>query len=116
MKPLALAALLTLVPLLASCGSDGPCKSGRNGTYGGANGELLTVDESCGFSYAASSCSSSGTYSALTADSGTTKISITQTSGGSGCLPAGSYDCQYGFSGSAATLNCGTGTQIFTKK
>lgn len=116
-----LVASLSVIALAAACGkaSSGgaTCAGAHVATWASSLGKV-TFKDSCAFAFASASgsCSSAGTYPAPLGASGQVAITIAAVSGGSGCLPVGSYTCAYTLNPTTLSFDCGNGAQTYTKQ
>jgi hypothetical protein len=120
-----------LFPLLAlvvvGCGSSsddkpaaasgGACSSSIllgnwSGTVSGS-ADVLSFKADC--SGASSYCKSTFTFPNVTNAVGGVTINNTTTGAATGCLPVGSYSCQYGINGTELTFSCAGGTLTYQK-
>ena len=77
------------------------------------NPDTITFNPNC--SGTASRCSATFTYPNVTASSGSVLLTVTSTSGISGCLPVGEHTCTYSVSGNTLNYSCGGSGLTYTR-
>ena len=108
---------------LSGCGSSGAsagaCSSSPIlGTFRGTilgQTDTMVISDAC--TITSSYCQSTSTYPVgAIATSGSITITVTSTSGITGCLPVGATTCAYSLVASSLSYNCGGSTITYTKQ
>ena len=102
-------------PVVTPTQTPDQCVSPVNGNWVSTTGAAVSLSSQCAFGYVgASECQSFGYYAKPLGSSGSIAVQVASETG-SGCLPAGNYDCNFSVSSDTLTFDCGAGTETYTR-